>query len=161
LTDYAKQNGLLLGEDVKRCTAIVDEEKMRSALADAINQSKASVVVDGHFAASVVANGLSTCVFVLRRSPVELRVFMQKEGFSEDKMYENLLAEVLDVCLVEALQVQTGRVCEFDVTGKTVEQVVDEVFGVVLEQKECSCGGVVDWLDFLEHEGLLGQYLKV
>jgi broad-specificity NMP kinase len=61
---------------------------------------------------------------------------------------------------VEALQVQAGKLCELDVTGKTVEQIVDEVLGVVLEEKKCSCGGVVDWLGFLEHEGLLGQYLK-
>jgi adenylate kinase len=160
LTDYAKQNGLLLGEDVKRRTVIVDEEKMRQVLAVTISQSEGSIVVDGHFAASVVADGLSTCVFVLRRSPVELKVYMQKEGFSEDKMYENLLAEILDVCLVEALQVQTGKICEYDVTGKTVKQIVADVLGVVLEQKECSCGGVVDWLGFLEHEGLLSQYLK-
>jgi adenylate kinase len=161
LTDYAKENGLIFGEDTKRGTVIVDEEKMRSALAVTISQSVSSVVVvDGHFAASVVADGLSTCVFVLRRSPVELKVFMEKEGFSEDKLYENLLAEILDVCLVEALQVQSGKVCEFDVTGKTVERVVDEVLGVVLEQKECFCGGVVDWLGFLENERLLGQYLK-
>jgi adenylate kinase len=160
LTDYAKHNGLILGEDPKRCTAIVDEEKMRQTLTYTIIQSEKSVVIDGHFAASVVPNDLSTYVFVLRRNPVELKEYMKKEGFTEDKMYENLLAEILDVCLVETLEMQTGKICELDVTGKAVEQTVNEVLSVVLEEKLCSCGGVVDWLGFLEHEGLLNQYLK-
>jgi adenylate kinase len=159
LTDYAKQNWLILGEDTKRHTVIVDEEKIRQKLVDTINQSQVSVVVDGHFATSVVPNGLSTCVFVLRRNPVELKEYMQKEKFSKDKISENLLAEILDVCLVETLETQTGKVCEVDVTGKTVEQVVDELFAIILNEKVCSCGGVVDWLGFLEHAGLLNQYL--
>jgi len=160
LTDYAKQNSLTLGEDTERNTVIVDEEKMRQALAVTISQSVCSVVVDGHFAASVVPDGLSSCVFVLRRNPVELKEYMQKEGFSEAKMFENLSAEILDVCLVEALQTQTGKVCEVDVTGKSVEQSVAELFSILLGERECFCGGVVDWLDFLEREGLTEQYLK-
>ncbi|MDR2720127.1 MAG: adenylate kinase family protein [Nitrososphaerota archaeon] len=160
LTDYAMQNGLTLGEDVQRNTVIVDEEKMRQALLNTINQSDVSVVVDGHFAASVVPVELSTCVFVLRRNPVELKEHMKKENFSEDKMSENLLAEVLDVCLVEALEMQSGKVCEVDTTGKPVGQIVDEILSVVLGEKKCSCG-VVDWLGFLERKGLLSQYVKV
>jgi adenylate kinase len=162
LTDYANNNGLILGEDTKRCTFIIDEEKMRQALTDTINQSKESVVVDGHFAASVVPSYLSTCVFVLRRNPVELKEYMQKEGFSENKMGENLIAEILDVCFVEALIAQVGKVCEVDVTGKTVEQTVDEILRVILAEKKCFCNdSAVDWLGFLEHEGLLDQYLKL
>jgi adenylate kinase len=162
LTDYAKQNNLTLGDDSKRNTIIVDEAKMRQALTVTINQSVCSaVVVDGHFAASVVPDGLSTCVFVLRRNPVELKEYMQKEGFSETKLYENLSAEILDVCLVEALQTQTGKVCEVDVTGKTVEQSVDTLFSILSGQHECVCGSVVDWLGFLEQEGLTDQYLKI
>jgi len=162
LTDYAKQNGLILGEDAKRHTAIVDEEKMRQMLVGTINQMQCSVVVDGHFAASVVPNGLSTCVFVLRRNPVELKEYMKKEAFSEDKLYENLLAEILDVCLVEALEVQNGKVCEVDVTGKAAEEIIDELFAIAWGKKACFCGGggVVDWIGFLDREGLLNQYIK-
>jgi len=165
LTDYAKQNSLIFGEDTERCASIVNEDKMRFALTNTINQSKESVVVDGHFAASVVPPNLSTYVFVLRRNPVELKEYMQKEGFSENKIYENLLAEILDICLVDALEVQVDKVCEVDVTGKTVEQTVNELFTAVAAEKKCfysrGSGVVVDWLDFLEREGLLNQYLKI
>ncbi|MCL2173204.1 MAG: adenylate kinase family protein [Candidatus Bathyarchaeota archaeon] len=160
LTDYAKQNSLTCGYDLKRDTVIVDEVKMRQALTVTINESVcSSVIVDGHFAASVVPDGLPTHVFVLRRNPVELKEYMQREGFSEAKMFENLSAEILDVCLVEALQTQTGKVCELDATGKTVEQLVEQVFSVLLGEQACVCGGVVDWLEFLEREGLTDKYL--
>ena len=160
LTDYANSNGLILGEDVERCSFIVDEVKMRLSLVDTINRLDVSVVIDGHFAASVVPFEFSTCVFVLRRNPVELRQFMQKEGFFERKMCENLLAEILDVCFVEAVSVHGGKVCELDITGKTVDQVVDEVFAVVLsEKKSFSNDSAVDWLGFLEREGLTSKYL--
>jgi adenylate kinase len=159
LTGYAKENKLTLGEDKERNTTIVDEEKMQKALSETINQTETSVVVDGHFAASVVPSSLSTHVFVLRRNPIELKEFMQKEGFPEAKMNENLSAEILDVCLVEAMEAQEGKVCELDVTGKTVEQTVEEVLAVMRGEKVCSCS-VVDWLGMLEQEGLTDQYLK-
>jgi adenylate kinase len=161
LTDYANSNGLILGEDATRCTSIVDEQKMRQALMDTINRSKESVVVDGHFAASVVSSEFSTGVFVLRRNPVELNMYMKKEGFSENKIDENLLAEILDVCFVEAVMAHEGKVCEVDVSGKTVEQILDELFSVILAEKNCFCSdSAVDWLGFLENEGLLDKYLK-
>ncbi|MCL2134494.1 MAG: adenylate kinase family protein [Candidatus Bathyarchaeota archaeon] len=159
LTDYAKQNNLTLGEDTQRNTTIVDEEKMQQFLTQTIIHSQCSVVVDGHFAASVVPNSLVSYVFVLRRNPVELKVFMQKEGFSEAKMYENLSAEILDVCLVEALEIHGDKVCEIDITGKPVAEMVDTVFSVISNKCEYFCGGVVDWLGFLEREGLTSQYL--
>lgn len=163
LTDYANKNGLTLGEDSIRNTVIVDEEKMCYALSDTIRQSVYStVVVDGHFAASVVPYDLSSFVFVLRRNPIELKKYMQKEGFSEVKMYENLAAEILDVCLIEALETHNDKVYEIDVTGKTVEQTLNEILSTLSQEKTCTHSkGIVDWLDFLEHEGLTDQYLKI
>lgn len=160
LTDFAKANGLTSGEDQQRNTTIIDEEKMRKKLTETINQTeKATVIVDGHYASAVVSSNLATHVFVLRRNPIELKEFMQKCKFSEAKLYENLSAEILDVCLVEALREQEGKVCELDVTGKTVEETVNEVLAVLQEGKKCITG-CVDWLGMLESEGLTDQYLK-
>lgn len=160
LTDFAKANGLTSGEDQQRNTTIIDEEKMRKKLTETINQTeKATVIVDGHYASAVVSSNLATHVFVLRRNPIELKEFMQKCKFSEAKLYENLSAEILDVCLVEALREQEGKVCELDVTGKTAQETVNEVLAVLQEGKKCITG-CVDWLGMLEREGLTDQYLK-
>jgi adenylate kinase len=160
LTDYAKTYSLTLGEDKERKTIIIDEEKMRIKLAETISSSdKANIIIDGHYAAAVTPTELVSNVFVLRRNPKELKKFMEKSGYVGTKMWENLSAEILDICLVEALQAQEGKVCELDVTGKTVDEVVDDVVGVLEKGKKCF-SGIVDWLGMLEREGLTDQYLK-
>jgi adenylate kinase len=160
LTDYAKTFGLTLGEDTERKTSIVDEEKMCTKLAQTIETSENSnIIVDGHYAAAVTPTELVSFVFVLRRNPKELKEFMNKCGFNDAKLNENLSAEILDSCLIEAMQTQQGKVFELDVTGKTVDDNVSEILNVLNGDKKCFAG-VVDWLGMLEQEGLTDQYLK-
>ncbi len=161
LTDFAKTYNLTLGEDEERKTTIIDEEAMQQKLKEIIEaSSNDNIIVDGHYAAAVTPTELATNVFVLRRNPKELKEFMQKCGFNDAKLYENLYAEILDSCLIEAMQSQSGKVCELDVTGKTVDENVAEILDVLNENKKCYTG-IVDWLGLLEREGLTDQYLKV
>jgi adenylate kinase len=160
LTDYAKTNDLTLGEDKERKTVIIDEAKMRKKLAETINASdNANIIIDGHYASAVTPRELVFKVFVLRRNPKELKGFMERCGFEGVKLWENLSAEILDVCLIEAVQTQEGKVCELDATGKTVEEVIGEIMDVLERGKKCFVG-YVDWLGMLEREGLTDQYLK-
>jgi adenylate kinase len=161
LTELAVNENLVLGMDVERGSMIVDEVRMKKRIRRIIKGcGEKDVVIDGHYAAAVVPRKLVTNVFVLRRNPVELRKFMEKCGFSGRKLWENLASEILDVCLVEALKVfGKSGVCEIDVSGMSVEDVVDEILGFLQGYKKCRVG-VVDWLGFLESEGLLDEYLK-
>ncbi len=52
-----------------------------------------------------------------------------------------------------------GKVCELDVTGKTVEEIISEIMDVLDKGKKCY-SGIVDWLGMLEQEGITDQYLK-
>ena len=160
LTDYAETNGLTLGEDKERKTVVINEAKMRRKLGETINASdKANIIIDGHYASAVTPTKLVSEVFVLRRNPKELKRFMEKCGFEGVKLWENLSAEILDVCLIEAVQAQEGKVCELDATGKTVEEAANEILDVLEGRKKCFVG-IVDWLGMLEREGLTDQYLK-
>lgn len=160
LTDYAKTYGLTSGEDKERKTIIINEEKMRTKLAETINAAnKANIIVDGHYASFVTPTELVTKVFVLRRNPKELKKFMEKCGYVGSKMWENLSAEILDVCLIEAMQSQQGKVCELNITSKAVEEVVNEIMDVLEKGKKCY-SGIVDWLGMLEREGITDQFLK-
>ncbi len=160
LTDFAKTYKLTLGEDLERNTTIIDEEALQQKLKETINTSgNANIIVDGHYAAAVTPTCQVTIVFVLRRNPKELKELMLKCGFSEAKLSENLSAEILDSCLIEAMQTQQGKVCELDVTEKTVDENVTEILNVLKGSKKCFAG-VVDWLGLLEREGILYEYLK-
>lgn len=162
LTELALTENLVSGKDKERGSVIVDEDKMRMRLGEIIASSKEdNIIVDGHYAVSVVPINLVTCVFVLRRDPVELREFMEQSGFSDKKLFENLASEILDVCLVDALNlIDQRRVCEVDVTGKTVDHIVQEVLRL-LNDPDSWHVGTVDWLGKLEKEGLLEEYLRI
>ena len=160
LTEFAERHRLTLGEDKERKTTIIDEERMRQKLAETIKATdNANIIIDGHYASAVTPPDLTTHVFILRRNPKELKQFMQKRGFKGAKLWENLSAEILDTCLIEAIQTQQGKICELDATGKTVEETVNDITDVLEKGKKCH-SGIVDWLGMLEKEGLIDEYLK-
>jgi adenylate kinase len=161
LTNYAKTHNLILGEDKERNTLIIDEERMQQKITESINNSENSnIIIDGHYASAVTPTEHVAQVFVLRRNPKELKKFMEKCGYTGSKLWENLQAEILDVCLGEAVEVHAGRVCELDVTGKSVNEIVMDILDVLEKRKTCFVG-MVDWLGMLEAEGLTDQYLKL
>ncbi len=162
LTELAKKHNLTIGEDQKRHTTIVDEDKLRAKLAELIvTEDKPDLIIDGHYAAAVTPNEKVNHVFVLRRNPVQLRELMLKCGFNEEKQRENLASEILDVCLVEALQEQgEGKTCELDVTDKSVEEIVEDILATLASREKCHAGGI-DWLGMLEAQGILDDYLNI
>ena len=162
LSEFAEKHRLTLGEDKERKTIIIDEEKMRTKISETIDKTeKSNIIIDGHYAYAVVPKRYATRIFVLRRNPIELRRFMEKCGFSGAKLWENLASEILDVCLVEALREQDKeKVCELDVTGKTVENVTRKIIAILDDRKKCVVG-CVDWLGMLEKKSIIDEYLKI
>jgi adenylate kinase len=160
LTELAETEHLTTGKDKERETTIINENKMRQKLKELIQKAQSDLIIDGHYAAAVTPKTLTTHIFVLRRNPIQLREFMQKSGFNKPKQTENLTAEILDVCLVEALREQPKeKICELDITDKTVDETLSEVLAVLEDKKKCHIG-CVDWLGMLEAEGKLDEYLE-
>lgn len=162
LTELAMKENLVAGKDKERDSIIVDEVRMRRKIEEIITScSEKAVIIDGHYAVNVVPKELATHIFVLRRDPIELQKFMKQCGFSGRKLWENLASEILDVCLVDALNVyEEKKICEVDVTHKSVEETANEILNVLNSVKKCRVG-IVDWLGKLESEGLLDDYLKI
>jgi adenylate kinase len=148
------------GYDEKRQTLIADTNKLAKRVQQIISRSSKTVVVDGHYATDVVPRSQITNVFVLRCHPKELGKRMEEKGFQGSKMKENLAAEILDVCLIDAVaNVGEKKVCEVDTTGQTVEATVKRVLSIIKGGNPCYVG-IVDWLGRLEAEGTLEQYLQ-
>jgi len=139
---------------------IADADKVSERVQEIIRSSKRDIIVDGHYAVDVVPTKHVHMVFVLRRDPSELKGFMKKRGFKERKLWENLAAEILDVCLWDAVSTcGSDKVCEIDVSGKKIEEVVEDMILMLEGRKKCRVG-VVDWLGKLEGEGRLHEFLK-
>ncbi len=160
VTELVKKQQLITGIDENRQTYVADTEKVSKQLQQILAKAEGRVIIEGHYAVDVVPNKDVNTVFVLRRDPRELKSALEQRRYEEKKLWENLAAEILDVCLWDALSTcGADKVCEIDVSGKTVEAVVEEMM-LVLEKRKERRHGIVDWLGKLENEGQLEEFLK-
>lgn len=157
LSDLANKEGIITGFNENLGSSIVDMEGMRAKLAKLIEAGEDNIIFEGHFAADVVPSGSVSFAFVLRRAPWRLNEELKAKGYPEEKVRENVEAELLDVCLVDALEaLGPERVCEIDTTGRTPEEVVDDVMQIIQGAKPCQ-HGQVDWLGHPESKRLLRE----
>jgi adenylate kinase len=160
LGDLVKRENLICGRDEVRGTLIMDAEKVTERLRKLVSESHQDVLIDGHYAVDVVAAETVFKVFVLRRAPDELKGFMEKRGFTEGEIWENLAVEILDVCLFDAVKVcGFEKECEIDMSGKEIKDVVEEAILILKEKRQCHVG-IVDWLGNLEREERLDDFFK-
>jgi adenylate kinase len=160
IKELVKKQKLVTSVDEERRTLIADTEKVSKQLQETLTKTEGIIIIEGHYATDVVPKKDVNTVFVLRRDPRELKGALEKRGYEEKKLWENLAAEILDVCLWDALSAcGSDKVCEIDVSGKTVEEVVEEMM-LVLEKRKDRRFGIVDWLGKLENEGQLEEFLR-
>jgi len=160
LTKLVKQEKLTSGVDKARKTLIADMKKVSERVQDIIKSYEQDIIIDGHYSMNVLPAKNVHLAFVLRRDLEELKKTMEDREFKNRKLWENLAAEILDVCLWDAVRAcGSNKVCEIDVTSKTIEEVAEEIVAVLEEKRKCRVG-VVDWLGKLEKEGRLNEFLK-
>lgn len=160
LAELAKKENLISGFDQARKTPIADTKRIAKRVEELIEASQTDVIIDGHYAVDVVPAKKTCIVFVLRRNPSELKSVLEDYGFEGKKLWENLAAEILDVCLWDAVSAcGAEKVCEIDVSDRKIEKVVEEIVSVLNRKEKCKTG-VVDWLGKLEKEGKLQDFLK-
>jgi adenylate kinase len=154
-----KAENLVISEDKERNTLVADTKRVTEKLKRILDASKGKLVIDGHYAVEVVQKEIITIVFVLRRDPRELKRILEERGYSEKKVWENLGAEILDVCLSDAIAIcGVNKVCEIDVTEKTLDSTVEEMLFIINEKQGCRIG--VDWLRRLENAGQLEDFIR-
>ncbi|MCK4968653.1 MAG: adenylate kinase family protein, partial [Candidatus Aenigmarchaeota archaeon] len=110
INDFAYDNDLITGQDEKRGSLLIDTVALESL----IGKIKDDCVIEGHLAHLIKAD----MVFVLRTNPDILKTRLDERNWLEDKINENLEAEILDVCLTEAVE-KNKQIYEIDTTDKT------------------------------------------
>lgn len=160
ITELVKTQNLVTSIDKERDTLVADTTKVTKQLQNILATTEGNIIIEGHYAVDVVAKEQVNTVFVLRRDPRELKTVLEQREYSEKKIYENLAAEILDVCLLDAISTcGVDKVCEFDVSNKTVETVTNLMI-LVLEKKQNCKIGTIDWLGKLEKTGQLEEFLN-
>ncbi len=121
---------------------VIDIEKLAARIEDFDG------VVEGHLS-NLLKPDLA---IVLRCNPAVLKERLRERKWSEEKLMENVEAELLDVILVEALE-QAGEVYEIDTTEMSVDEVADAVDSIIKGDEEVRKRykpGRIDWLSELE-----------
>ncbi|MBZ2165970.1 adenylate kinase family protein [Methanobacterium spitsbergense] len=109
------------------------------------NSDKDHIIVEGHLAHEF-SSDVVDMVIVLRARPDILRKRLNKRGWSDSKVYENLEAEALDICTFEAVEIHGKKVNELDTSDINVEEVADIVIEIINYKKHFPPGN----LNFLE-----------
>ncbi|MBU0899148.1 MAG: adenylate kinase family protein [Nanoarchaeota archaeon] len=118
LNKLAEEKNFYRGYDEERECKIVDINK----LSREIKKMKENLILEGHFSHDMSCD----LVIVLRCAIGELRKRMEKRGWPEQKIEENIEAEIMGICKEEA-EDDDKDVLEIDTTGKTAENVTKEI----------------------------------
>lgn len=134
LNDIVTDEGLTLGHDEARDSAIADLDAIAERLAD-----RDDILIESHLAHHLDVDR----VIVLRCHPETLIERLEKRGESPDSAHENAESEALDVVLAEAVE-RHGReaVHEVDTTGRDPDAVAADVRAVLAGDREPSAGEV-------------------
>lgn len=90
-------------------------------------------------------------VIVLRLRPDILMMRLRHRGYPEWKIAENLLAEIIDKPLHDALKIiGKKKVIQIDVTGKNIDELVENVYSAYLLRNLRELNVRVDWISELE-----------
>jgi len=134
ITNIVKEKKLGIGKE--KGSIVVDMKKLQKEL------EKRTGLIEGHLACEFPLK--SAVVIVLRCNPNVLKKRMQKRGYSSSKIMENLEAEALDYCTINA-EKHYKTVFEVDTSKKDVDKVAEHCIGI-LDGKRKS-----DKVDFSEY----------
>ena len=160
LTQHVTSNKLFNKVDRSRASKIMNLTKTRANLRNLLLKEHRTVVVDSHVPDIVAPKGVVKRVFVLRCHPKILKSRLRSKKWKKSKIRENLLAEILDACLVEAVAYYGRRaVFEIDTSHKSAGWCVTRA-KVHLRQNSARKGRTVDWITRLNREHSLLRYIR-
>ena len=147
INELAINNNLVLGIDDKKGYKIIDIDKLDVVLGKIIDKldSDKLLIVEGHL--SHLCSGADR-VIILRVHPSILEKRLASREYSESKIRENLEAEALDVCGMEAYETYGEDVCEIDVSNLAIDEIINQVVDVIFDKKDFPFGEI-DFLDWL------------
>jgi len=145
LHELAKQNECIDGIDKKRDSQLIDMDKLHKYIKKNFTTNDL-VFFEGH-----VAHLLKTMekVIILRCHPKELKKRLMKKKWNNQKIQENIDAEIIDVILCEAVELHLKKnIFEIDTTKKTIEEVTALILKISkrnFQPTKTYSIGLIDW----------------
>jgi len=109
------------GYDKERKTYIIDENKLKKILTAIIKENK-NLIIDSHLSHYVRKSHVNYCI-VTKTALKTLKQRLQKRKYHEEKITENLQAEIFDICLMEAVDLK-HNIIVIDTTKDKTENLI-------------------------------------
>jgi adenylate kinase len=153
----AEEKGCISAQDKARDTGIINEDCLVEAILDVVDDKSKRVVIEGHYIDLVPSDSVEIAI-VLRTHPETLRERLTERGYPKAKVDENVEAEVLGVCQLDALDAfGEDKVFEIDTTNLSPPESASMIEEML---KSDSTPIRIDWMESLEAEGRLDEFLR-
>ena len=130
--------------DKERKTYVINEEKLKNYIRNLAWQTQQLIVIDSHYG-EIIDDDLLVKIFILRLDPRELLKRLMSRSWPLTKIKENIESELLGICTANALlEHPASKVCEIDVTNKSVNEVVAEILDILQSRGKCETS--INWL---------------
>lgn len=170
LNEVASSDNFSFEFDQERETYIVDFKILMPFILKEIKNVKELnppyLIIEGHFA-DIIPNDLIDIAIILRCNPDELYERLKDRNYKNNKITENVQAEILGNCVNYFLKKKINYpFFEIDTSNKSVETVAETIIDIIKSNKNSSNYtqkyhvGHIDWLEKLFQENRLNDYFE-
>jgi adenylate kinase len=146
--------------DKRKRTRIVSLPRLREALYERATRADHGLVIDSHVAPEIGTLPKLVRAIVLRCNPIVLQRRLERKRWPKSKISENLQAEILDICLWDAVEnYGSKKIMEIDTTERTPRHVIQQIIEE-MHKKRTWKQPRVNWLLSLKRKGILARYFE-
>ena len=146
LNELALSHHFVQGMDVKRGSNVLDMEKINAYIKKECGGKTEPIILEGHASHWLLQ---VQWVIILRCHPKTLRQRLKTKSWNEEKIQENVEAEILDIILCETTEIHhSHHLLEIDTTNQTPASVANIILSQIhtgFSDVSDYCIGGVDW----------------
>ena len=159
LTQFVSERKLYTGFDRERDSRVVNLARVHASLNRLLLQTRRPTIVDTHIPEGIIPKDLVKLVFVLRCHPRILERRLSRKKWKQSKIRENVLAEMLDVCLINTVKwFGLSRVVQLDTSHIRANKCVATAKRILIQPAQRKVK--IDWIATLDKEHSLAKYLE-
>lgn len=159
-------NKIILSEDLlipsQRGNHDVDIQKSLDFLTLLLSKKEyQDSIIVGHLAPYVIDPLLVDLAVILRRSPYELRKIYEDRAYSQTKISDNIVAEILGIISYDALKnFEFSKLSELEIATSVLPSLsAQKIVNMYMDKKQRSFGNI-DWLPLVQNDPDMLKFLK-
>jgi adenylate kinase len=118
-------------------------------------------IIVGHLAPYVIDPMLVDLVVILRRSPYELRKIYEDRSYSQTKISDNMVAEILGIISYDSLKnFEFSKLSELEIATSILPSLSAQKIVDMYGDRKQRVFGNIDWLPLIQNDPDMLKFLK-